>query len=51
MVTRYGNKDSYASVRCVFIGLIFGELVLVVLAMICAYVFEIQIPIDLNRNA
>ncbi|OGV78551.1 MAG: hypothetical protein A2340_12115 [Lentisphaerae bacterium RIFOXYB12_FULL_60_10] len=51
LVTKYGNKDVYARVRCLFLGLIAGELVIVALAMLVSYLLDVSIPIDLNRNA
>lgn len=50
MVTKYGNKELYANVRCLFFGLIVGELIIVALAMVFSYVLDVNIPIDLNRN-
>lgn len=50
LVTKYGNKDTYAKMRCLFIGLIAGELILVVLAMIFSIMLDANIGIDLNRN-
>ena len=50
LVTKYGNKDTYRYSRRFFIGLIFGELAIVVLAAITSYMLRISISIDLNRN-
>lgn len=50
LVTKYGNKDTYKHVRKLFIGLIVGELVIVILAMILSVALGVRIPIDLNRN-
>ncbi len=50
LVTRYGNKGTYQSVRNIFIGLIVGELIIVALALILSVTLEVRIPIDLNRN-
>ena len=50
LVTRYGNKDTYGKLRCMFIGLIFGELVIVVAAMIVSAYLQKPMSIDLNRN-
>jgi len=50
LVTKYGNKDTYNHTRRFFIGLIFGELSLVVLALIVSYFFDMRININLNRN-
>lgn len=50
LATKYGNRESYEKVKLIFIGLIVGELCIVVLAMVVAYTMGIQIPIDLNRN-
>ena len=49
LVTKYGNKDTYRSMRSFFIGLIVGELLIVVLSMLVAYTTGIQTKIDLNR--
>lgn len=49
-VTKYGNKDAYDRVKNLFIGLIVGELVLVVLALVVSLFTDAQIPIHLNRN-
>ncbi len=49
-VTKYGNKDTYDRVKNLFIGLIVGELVLVVLALVVSLFTDAQIPIHLNRN-
>jgi hypothetical protein len=51
LVTKYGNKETYATVRCLFLGLIVGELLMVALAMLVSSRLGIAIPIDLNRNA
>lgn len=51
VVTKYGNQDTYRRARGLFIGLIVGELVIVILAaLISAWMGQV-IPIDLNRNA
>jgi len=50
LVTRYGNKETYGKLRCMFIGLIFGELVIVVAAMIVSAYLQKPMYIDLNRN-
>jgi len=50
LVTKYGNKDTYAKTRNFFIGLIVGELLIVVLAMITAVATGRGIGIDLNRQ-
>lgn len=50
MITKYGNKDTYHTVRWFFIGLIVGELILVALAALLSYLTETQINITLNRN-
>jgi len=50
LVTKYGTKDTYARVRCLFLGLIVGELTIVALSMILTIWLGTRIPIDLNRN-
>ena len=50
LVTRYGNKDTYRIVRCLFVGLIAGELLIVILALLVSLTTDLHIPIDLNRN-
>lgn len=50
LVTKYGNKETYGRARTLFIGLIVGELFLVMVAMILTTALDIRIPIDLNRN-
>jgi hypothetical protein len=50
MVSKYGNIACYEKVRNVFIGLIVGELTVVVVAMVLSYNMGVSIPIDLNRN-
>ncbi len=50
MVTKYGNKQTYAHARTLFIGLIIGELLIVTIATIATISFDVTIPIDLNRN-
>jgi hypothetical protein len=50
LVTKYGNKETYARVRCAFIGLIVGELVIVALAMALSLVLKRDLGIDLNRQ-
>ena len=50
VVTRYGNKDTYLRVRPVFIGLIAGELLMIVIGMLVAYWLEVPMPISLDRN-
>jgi len=49
-VTKYGNKDTYAKAQGLFVGLIVGELVLVVAAMIVSLAVQKNLGIDLNRN-
>jgi hypothetical protein len=49
LVTKYGTRDTYVRVRRLFVGLIVGELLIVVLAMILSQAMELRIPIDLNR--
>ncbi len=50
LVTKYGNKDTYARARALFIGLIVGELVLVTLALLVSYYMNIPCKIHLDRN-
>ena len=50
LVTKYGNKDTYKNMRCMFVGLIVGELIIIVLAMLVAIWTGKNIRIDLNRN-
>ena len=49
-VTKYGNKESFQRAKGFFIGLIVGELILVVIAFIVATALGTQSGIDLNRN-
>ena len=49
LVTSYGNKDAYARVRPLFIGLVAGELLMVVVGMVVAYLLEVPVPVSLNR--
>jgi len=48
--TKYGTKESYLRVRNFFIGLMVGELAIIALGMLLAYLLEAPIPIDLNRS-
>ena len=50
LVTKYGNRHSYAKARDLFIGLIVGELIVVALAALVAVLTGLQINISLNRN-
>ncbi|MDA0837389.1 MAG: hypothetical protein O3B01_13810 [Planctomycetota bacterium] len=50
LVTKYGNKETYRTVRCMFVGLIVGELIIIVLAMVVSIWTGSHIAIDLNRN-
>jgi hypothetical protein len=50
LVTKYGNKETYAKVRCGFIGLIVGELVIVAVAMVLSLILDKNLGIDLNRQ-
>ena len=51
MVTKYGNKDTYHRARGFFIGLIVGELLIGILAMIMSLTSGTTIPgFDLNKN-
>lgn len=49
-VTKYGNKESFQRAKGFFIGLIVGELILVVIAFIVTVALGTQSGIDLNRN-
>lgn len=49
LVTKHGNKDAYRRACGFFIGLIVGELVIVILGMIISMLTGISIRIDLNR--
>jgi hypothetical protein len=49
-VTKYGNKESFLRARGFFIGLIIGELILVVLAFAVSMLLGTSSGIDLNRN-
>ena len=50
LVTKYGSKEAYVKARTLFMGLIVGELLVVILAMIVSCKTGLTIPIDLNRN-
>ncbi|MDP7249420.1 MAG: hypothetical protein QGF00_07455 [Planctomycetota bacterium] len=50
LITKYGNKETYRVVRSSFVGLIVGELIIIVLAMIVSVWTGSGIGIDLNRN-
>ncbi len=50
LVTRYGNNKTYPLARCLFIGLIVGELMIVILAMFLSVSLDTSIRIDLNRG-
>ena len=50
LVTKYGSKNAYVKARSLFIGLIIGELLMVVIAMVLSHILETKIPIGLNRN-
>jgi hypothetical protein len=50
LATKYGNKETYARVRGLFIGLIAGELVIVILSALLSYITENHLGISLNRN-
>lgn len=49
LVTKYGNKDTYAKTRGFFVGLIAGELIIVALAMVVSIVMQKNMGITLNR--
>lgn len=51
LVTTYGNKDAHQRVRRFFVGLIVGELLMVVVAAILSLAMETRIPVELNRVA
>ncbi|MBI3986635.1 MAG: hypothetical protein HY343_06935, partial [Lentisphaerae bacterium] len=50
VVTKYGNKDTYQRATGLFIGLIVGELLIVMLAVVVSFLTGRAIPIDLNPN-
>lgn len=50
LVTRYGTRETYYRVRGFFLGLVVGEMLLVLLAALLAWKLDLQISIDLNRN-
>ncbi len=51
LVTKYGNKDTYASARTFFVGLIAGELLMVALALVLSYITGQNLgAITLNRQ-
>jgi len=50
MVTKYGNKETYGTAKNFFIGLIAGELLLVVASMAVSIVTGTTTGIDLNRS-
>ena len=49
-ITKYGHKNTYARACGFFIGLIVGELVIVMLAVAVSIITGNNINIDLNRN-
>jgi len=49
-VTKYGNKDSFQRGKGFFIGIIAGELVMVILSFFVTLIFGTISGIDLNRN-
>jgi len=50
LVTKYGNKDTYARVRGLFIGLILGELSMTVVAMVIKVALKTEWAIDMDLN-
>jgi len=50
LVAKYGNKETYERFRGFFIGLIVGELFIVVLCVILGYLFSIDGKVHLNRQ-
>lgn len=53
LVSKYGSRDLYRRTRQLFIGLIVGELILVILSMALPYFMDIppsRIIIDLNKG-
>jgi hypothetical protein len=50
VVTKYGNKNAYDKMKNLFVGLIVGELVVVMLTLVISVTTGQSIPIDLNRN-
>lgn len=49
MVTKFGNKETFQKGRGFFIGLIVGELVMVVFSMILSVILGMDVTITLNR--
>lgn len=49
LVTRYGNQDAYQRIRQLFMGLIVGELAMVVVAAVLSMSLGIDIRMDLDR--
>lgn len=50
LVTKYGSKETYVSARHFFIGMILGEILVVAVSMLLAYVLNIGVGVDLNRH-
>jgi hypothetical protein len=50
LVTRYGNRDAYERIRPFFIGLIVGELLMVMAGAAVAMSLGIQVPVHINRQ-
>ena len=51
LVTKYGNKETYEKTRCLFIGLIAGEIMMIVVAMIASHLTGLTtLQITLNQN-
>lgn len=49
-VTKYGNKNSFQRVKGFFIGLIAGELILIIVAFFVSLLTGINTGIDLNKH-
>lgn len=50
LVSKYGSRHTYYRARSFFLGLVVGEILLVVFAAVLSYCLDTRIPIDLNRN-
>ncbi len=49
MVTKFGNKETFHRIKGFFIGLIVGELILIVISMILSVILETNVTVTLNR--
>jgi len=48
-ITKYGSKETYQRVKGLFLGLIVGELIIVVTSLVLLVFFGTGTNIDLNR--